>query len=261
MDQIKAQNALQILYKNWKNSLRLSEQELCNLGAPLFLNITKKYAKSAKRVLVLGQETAGWEWTRNLRVNHPRYPLDYPYQDILSMGDLVDNHDAVEALLWGYREFAFAKYQPEVYNSPFWQAFRKIQDWPDVGVMWGNLVRADYSPPEENTYGYSINNASEQTRKVLIDQQMHLLTFEIAILEPQVCVFFTGPDYDSIISSTFSGCEFLPCDGVPTRELARLAHKSLPVTSFRTFHPKYLRLSRKWSYIENIQAMAYADQP
>jgi len=116
--------------------------------------------------------------------------------------------------------------------------------------MWDNLVRMDYE-------GVSILNASESLRDSLISQQSGLLAAEIEILKPDVCLFFSGPYYDDFINAAFPGCEFSSCGALPERELARVTATAsvLPVASFRTYHPNFLRRGNRWSYIETVRTL------
>jgi hypothetical protein len=66
---------------------------------------------------------------------------------------------------------------------------------------------------------YSILRASAELRHVLVEQQKALLLAEIAILDPHICIFFTGPNYDSILSGTLENCKIIACDGYPERQL------------------------------------------
>jgi len=252
MDQMIAQSELSLLYTKWKETLQFSKEQAETLSPPLLLHITEGYWHAEKRILVLGKETFGWEWTSELRTKYPAYPHDWRFQDIESMQDFLSNEDAVDGLCWGYQAFDFAKYQPDTYRSPFWQAFREVQTWSNAAVMWGNVVRCDYECG-------SILHASDELRKKLLEQQKSLFLEELAILEPHICLFFSGPDYDPLISGMLPKCEFLPCNDQEVGHLARLAHPVLPTASFRTYHPNYLR-RKKWDYIEALRNLAYANE-
>lgn len=167
------------LYSQWKNNIILTEEQAECLSPPLLLQATVAYLSSKTRVMIFGQETTGWKWTKDLRTEYPKYPKDWPYKDIRSMKDFFLNEDSVAGLRWGYQEFGFGHRQPTLSKSPFWQAFSEISSWPDVGVMWNNLVKVDYSEPGKT---WSILQASEETREALITQQASLILGEIAAL-------------------------------------------------------------------------------
>jgi len=258
MDQQITQAKLLRLYADWKSTIQFSREEAERLSPPLLLHVTEEYCRAETRILLLGQETCGWGWNRKLRINYPLYAHDWPFQDISSMQDFLSNEDAVEGLCWGYREFGFANNQPVTRRSPFWQAFREVQDWPSAGVMWANVARSDYSAPSGEDCSNSILQAPEELREALVEQQASLFAAELGILEPHICLFFTGPNYDPVITGTLSKCEILPCSDFPIRQLAKLAHPALPAVSIRTYHPNYLSRSKKWGYIEAMRNLACA---
>src|SRR5262249_50240126 len=145
--------------------------------------------RASVRILVYGQETTGWDWTRDLQQQYPDYPQSWPFQDLRTLRDFLTNSDAIEGLCWGYEQFAFAKYQPQNYRSPFWRAFRSIQNWPDVAAMHANLARVDYK-------GGPVRYAERNAMEKILRQQERLILAEVGILSPGVCIFLTGPDYD-----------------------------------------------------------------
>ena len=249
MDRAAAQAKLLKVYHNWKKDLKVSPENASEFSPPLLLGVTEEYCRAQTRVLIIGQETFGWDWTSELRTKYPNYKNDWPFADLNSMQDFITNDDAIEALCWGYEQFEFSKPQPIAYRSPFWQAFREVQQWSNVGVMWSNLVRSDYK-------GGSFLAAPEELREMFVERQSALLKSEIAILRPDVCLMFTGPYYDPILTATFSECNFGPLNDLPLRQIAKLNHPSLPDRTFRTYHPNYLSRSKHWNYIELMRQSA-----
>ena len=75
--------------------------------------------------------------------------------------------------------------------------------------------------------------------------------------DPHICIFFTGPNYDSILAGTVRNCEFIACNGYSVRQLAKLAHSALPAESYRTYHPHSLNRQKLWDYIEAMRLLAY----
>jgi hypothetical protein len=246
MDRQTTQTRLEALYADWKGTLRFSKEEADSLSSPLLLDITEEYCHAYRRVLVLGQETKYWEARRD-----PADPNPWIFQDICNCSDFLTNSDSIEALCWAYREFKFgARWS----RRPFWRAFKEVCAWPDVGMMWSNVVRMDYDD------GRSIWNAPEHLRDTLISQQTKLFSEELALLRPHVCLFFSGPNYDRLVKSMLPDCEFMTCGDAPVRELARLIHPALPAASFRTYHPGFLNRAKLWHYIEDIRGLAYNGQ-
>ena len=245
---------LQEAYADWKRSLQFAEddaaQYAAQLSPPLLLSVPPGYTEADRRILFFGQETFGWEWTRKLREDYPQYQVDYPYTDVSTLQDFLANDDSVEALCWAYREFKFAEYQPTNRWSPFWKAFKEVQRWRGVGLIWNNLSRCDFQ-------GGSVLSAPKALQTYLAECQRGLVAKELEILRPHVCLFFTGPGYDNLLSGVFPECSFtLVVKDIPVRQLARIGHPRLPANSFRTYHPSYLSRGRHWDFIKHLSKLS-----
>lgn len=246
MDRDQVQQQLMSAYQKWKACFQVEGLTLGDFSPPLLLAVTEDYCRASKKIIVYGQQTAGWSWTDLSEKNWPDYP-NWPFSNQYSLSDFLSKGESIEALCWAYSEFSFAKYQPSSRNSPFWQAFREIQHWAGAGVMWSNLVRVDYKDG-------SIFNADPQSREALLSQQVSVMLDELKALNPNMCIFFTGPDYDPVLRTVFRELGFKQIDATPSLELARIAHADLPLNSYRTYHPNYLSQSKKWSYIDLIRS-------
>ncbi len=245
------------VYDAWKSGLQFSDQEAAHLSPPLLLSVTDEYCNAERRILLFGQETFGWGWNSSLKAKYPDYPKNWEFSAMESMADFLQNPDSVENMCWAYQAFSFSKYQKDNYKSPFWKAFREVQAWPGAGVMWSNVSRCDYAGA---TSGNSIFHAPEDLREKLVISQKELLLKELIILKPHVCLFFSGPYYDPILTASFPNCRFSPLGTQPARQLAQIADVSLPLSSFRTYHPNYLNRNQvgKWEFIEVIRSSVYS---
>jgi hypothetical protein len=122
----------------------------------------------------------------------------------------------------------------------------QIEQWPGAGVMWSNLPRFDYK-------GGSILRASDERKDAVLRLQGTIVLEELRALLPDVCVFLTGRDCDVILKEVFPEIEFSQVTDAHKNELARLSQVCLPHHSYRTYHPKYLNLSKKWEYLEALR--------
>jgi hypothetical protein len=252
MEKDRTQKQLISAYKHWKSVFNPEGLKPEDFSPPLLLNVTEEYCKARMKIIVYGKETAGWDWTSRLQECFPKYPNYWPFHDQSTFADFLNNDDAVEALCWGYREFAYAKHHPKSYNSPFWQAFRQIQSWPDTGVMYADLVRVDHN-------GKSVLTADRDACRAMVEQQGSLFLEELKVLAPDACIFFTGPDYDWILDGVFPELARSQINKVPQRQLARIEHNALPQRSYRTYHPNYLWQRRKRDFLDVIRDSMIGD--
>ena len=68
-----------------------------------------------------------------------------------------------------------------------------------------------------------------------------LLEREIAILAPDVVVFFTGPSYNGLLAATFPEAMLEAGSLSRAKPVSRVIHPALPAKTFRTYHPNYLQ--------------------
>lgn len=157
------------------------------------------------------------------------------------------------ALVDGYAAFAYARHQPDNYRSPFWQAYRQIRktvgnqpDGLDTTVLWTNLFRMSFDGTSVVKHG------TPEEAKLLHSVSAAILQREIEILNPSAVVFYTGPDYDGYLLSTFEGARLTAIEDHPQREFAAVSHPSLPAKTYRTYHPAYQNRSGKWGITDWI---------
>lgn len=82
----------------------------------------------------------------------------------------------------------------------------------------------------------------------------NVLLDEVRVLDPSVCLFLTGPDFDTRVINIFKGVKYREVPGHKIRALARLDHPSLPSASFRSYHPNFLRQQKQEDgYLEFIR--------
>ena len=251
----KLQSDVELIYEIWKEELlhdcQSEPKKYHQLSPPLLLQITKDYFDSSTKIMMIGQETFGWSWGSDLAEKYPAYPNPWPFDDdIVSLYDFLKIPNAVTALCWAYKSFDFAKYQPLTKRSFWWQAFREIQNWENACLMWTNLGRFDFD-------GASILEAPNAIKTELIKYSANLIASEIRLLNPSICLFFTGPNYDALIAAAYPGALFLEIDNqTPVRKFAKIQHKNLPELTFRTYHPAYLSRAGIWGNIESIRQMS-----
>ena len=206
------------------------------LSCPLLLHIKDGlWDDSTYRILLVGQETFGWDDGK-----------DGAFQTML---DFLAKPGSVEQMQNVYEGFNFgATYT----RSPFWQAYREArcvaETDRDYSVMWSNLYRCCFD-------GGSVFRAGMEEQQLLLEMSRDIFVDEIKILKPHTVIFTTGPAYDETLNQLFPGNVFADFSSERNnqRQLAKINHPDLPQgKSYRTYHPNYLRRTQKWDLFQKI---------
>lgn len=171
---------------------------------------TDEYMASATKVMVVGQETNGWRydpsWTVKQAMEATR---DFLYEDVCSGSFFWRFSWEFESLMNGKKPFA------------------------KFHVFFSNTFRISNDPYSKDLYRHP-----ELVEEYL--DAVQSLSHEIRIASPDVLLFLTGPNYDRYIARIFKDIRFEKASAkYSERELARLVHESLPVNTFRLYHPNY----------------------
>jgi len=236
---------LKAVYEQHKAQLKLlPELAFDDVQPVIVMNVPEKWASAEKRVLLVGQETMGWDF-------EPGHYYDWPYPPIKSLGAYLEYDASVGAMMHGYQSFEFAAHQPN-YNSPFWRAYRQIRlavgdapDGFDTSVLHTNLFKSAVDG------GSIVKNGSEEEADAVWQYSAGLLAKEIETLKPDVVIMFTGPDYDRYIDFEFAGVDFNEVDRHAPRVISKLFHPALPEETYRTYHPNYLSRGH-WHLVDEL---------
>jgi hypothetical protein len=190
---------------------------------PHLIRVAPAYEKARRKVAFVGQQTAGWA---PHTVRAAEMEADLPNR-------------LIDGLLKLYEEFF-----PPGPVSPFWRAAQQVYNalvpkGPTDGYVWVNLVKID-----ENKQGPPV--AADQDWF----ERFNVLPDELAILKPDVLIFFTGPYYDERMLETFPGAKLIPILETDSM-IARVEHPALPPHTYRTYHPGFLNRGR-WHVIEQL---------
>lgn len=237
---------LRAVYEDFhKRATSLPPNLQTRLSTPLLLSPSQTWTNSKKRILIVGQETLGWDFDSGWY-----YQWDYPR--LGTFQDFKGYPDAVSALIYGYQVFQFSKHQPKNYRSPFWQAYRQIRgvfedtvDGYETSVIWSNLFRMSLDG------GSVIKNANSEELDKIRNENRGLLKAEIGIIKPSAVVFFTGPNYESVLQSEFPKFQITPFEKYDPTRTALISHPDLPKFAFRTYHPNFLSFN-DWSVIDKV---------
>lgn len=192
-----------------------------NFSWPLLLRIWEnEYEAAPIKLMIFGQETYGWD-------NHAEPKVEENTAETLTNEYLLHNMGR------------------DRYRSPFWRTVHKLNLMlgnPDTNCfVWNNILKFG----KEDSYGNPSDGVMAAEMKYL-----NVISEEVSILHPDVCVFLTGPNYDVDILRKFPNTEFIPVDGFKTNQLVQLKNEILPERSFRTYHPGYgVRHTEVYDYI------------
>ena len=179
--------------------------EYANLSGPLLMNLNSYYKQSIK-LLIVGQQTKYWA---------------------TSTSGLDELLDIYEGFNLGSR----------YWSSPFWNITRKIENLIGVekySCAWSNINRFDQDGVEP--HGVILDKITE------LD---YILKEEIKIIKPDICIFYTHNRYDYRLKKLYNNLKFENIQNLPHDQFSKLSHTDLPKYTYRTPHPKSIRL-RKW---------------
>jgi hypothetical protein len=172
------------------------------LHGPLLISLSSYYDQNTK-FMIIGQETYGW----------------------------AAEYTNINAQISCYEDFNMGE---NYTSSPFWNITRKVEalfENEPYSCAWSNLNRFDHNG------GSPKGNVELEIPK--FDQ---ILAEEIKILKPDLCLFYTNHKYDWRLKQIYTGLSLEEIHGLPTKHFCKLSHPDLPLRSFRTPHPKTMRM-------------------
>lgn len=188
-------------------------QDVCkreDISGAFLMSPNKNYTRQPFPFLAIGQETNGWE----------------KFSEIVTEEECKD-------MMSAYEEFNVGE---KYYSSPFWNIIRKIET---------TLGNEPYSCTWTNISKYDQNHGSpDAEHEELFSIVDNLLIDELKIIKPKICIFFTGHNFDYRLKNIFNKIKFIEVDGFDINTLCLLKHPDLPILTYRTYHPKYLRLKK-----------------
>ncbi len=241
------QEQLNQAYSEFKNeALAISRELMKQLSAPILINLPAAWSKNRKRILIVGQETMGWNYNAE---EHP----ENSFPNIHTFEDFISAPESIPAMLETYRHFEFAKTRPKNHRSPYWRAYRQIRkavgDKPDgfeTRVIATNLFRMSYNG--ESIVGKNIPMSDYEK---IIELSGNLLKKELKILRPTSVIFFTGPRCNNALYKIFEDCETKQWKDYDQSRTSEIIHPLLPKNTFRTYHPGYLNWGH-WHIVNEI---------
>jgi len=141
-------------------------------------------------------------------------PNHYSSPHLISLNDSIDTDIMIvgqETNTWygSYKYFQdrgidvqmeiYSKFMKEHYqtmNTLFWKYTKNIIDDTSKIPVWTNIFKFDLG--DKSGKSKNISKASKEEYTKIIEFHHDILAQEIAIIQPKIIVFWTGPDYDKL---------------------------------------------------------------
>lgn len=237
-------------YEILKKEYDDNKEEKGKLSCAFGFGVSEHYAKSDKRIMIVGQEannhTCDYDnWPIN---NWQKWAIDY-----LNLQVYGEKSEEYKDMGKNY--------------SPFWQFFRAFWDRGEgYDVCWNNLDKArayicrNGKDWVESKLPYDKVNYDNRERKILngkIFEGKSLLQKEIEIVNPNCVIFAVGPNnpyYQTICDAFFKLDKYEELLEYPTidKPLVDITDKlNLQIPVYYTYHPNFLRRNEKFDEVVN----------
>lgn len=188
----------------------------------LFIN-DEKYQNADIKIMIFGQETNDWEGDFQNDIN---ISLD-------TYNNFYNSNDCFR------------------YSGQFWNGFNRFlmllnEKYPNkkIEAIWNNVIKIGNSGRDKNYPPEYIYNIEKEYFSVISD--------EINILNPDIILFLSGPNYDNEIRNSLNNISFKQLSKDFTeKQLAKLEYQNYK-NVYRTYHPNYLWRNNINSYFLEI---------
>ena len=222
---------LEKLYKeNWnkfsKKLIEILEDETKEQKPtnPLLIYVNEeKYENADIKIMIFGQETNDWEgdFQNNFNLSLETYDDFYNSNDCFG------------------------------YGGQFWNGYNRFltllsEKYPNKSIasIWNNVIKVGNSGRNKNYPPEYIYNIEKENFNGVKD--------EIKILNPDIIIFLSGPNYDTELKNSLKNISFQQLsEKYNERKLAKLNYDNRP-NLYRTYHPNYLWRNDINSYFKEI---------
>lgn len=196
-----------------------------NISYPFFTGVSDEYIKSQKRIMIVGQETNGWnvfkeDWTikdsRDWAIDYLNFQLKYcNYQDLKEI---------------------FKRRN----SSPFWSFFKAFSN-DGIVPCWNNIDKAQRKFGNQ-TKALTVEIEAE-LNKTITSLNTTLFLKEIEITKPDIIIFITGPNYQFTMEKALQLEQDTLRDFKPTHNNGCVDitnQVKLDTPTFWTYHPRHI---------------------
>lgn len=187
----------------------------------LFVDNEEEFKGADIRVMIYGQETNGW--------------LEGFNSDMKPILDCYNNF---------YNGGQCWSYGGHFWNgvSKFWTMLEAKYPNKKIRYIWNNIVKIGKSDEK----GFPPDYIYEIERK-----HFSIIKEELQILKPNVVLFLTGPNYDSVIADNFGQLKHSALSPFSERWLSKIELIDAEF-AFRTYHPNFLWRNDIDSFFQTI---------
>lgn len=188
--------------------------------ALLLSAVPQNYKKAQYKIMVIGQELNGGFGVRS----EPR----------ITMLDNLKVQSKIPI------KRSFSKFGN--FSTKFCKSLNKVNKSISSYYVWAEIRKFSYYKKvgSKSRAPRIPLNAEVQN---LIDRELNILEDEIKIINPDIVLFLTGPNYDDYIKTQLRGVKFHKLENFDyeKKQFARVEHEVLPKKSFRIYHPNAFR--------------------
>lgn len=213
------QKLLKLYESKWDIALKVRDTATNNKELVFHSScIPHNYKEMKQKILVVGQETNGWEFNESVK-DSMLFTLRFLYSS--------QHNDKLSFTF----PFDFCK---SVNDYNYDENYRKTY------FAWVSLRKFAYNENHEEP----LNKEAQS----IIDNEFDILEEEIKIINPDIVLFLTGPTdkYEKLLQNELKEVKYneIKNSNYTKREFARLEHKSLPENSFRIYNTSYLAIKK-----------------
>lgn len=234
----KMQKELNKLYTDNWDILKNKQNAFSGVCNPLLIKVPDDYVNADVRVIVYGQETAGWHGELFNDDHSMDFLLDdyeafltedkeYFYNQDFHTGDghLAYCHSKFrlkrknKRVFWNRSNFKFFKEELSKFSTSNNQS---------VSILWNNLSKL------------GLKCAGKATDKIekLENTCFNIMKDELDILKPNIVIFTTGYKRDKLIENKL-GAEIHKYPNYTKKQLAKVTFQDKDILGIRTYHSKY----------------------
>jgi hypothetical protein len=253
------QKELNKLYTDNWGILKNKQNAFIGVCNPLLIKVPDDYENADVRVIIYGQETAGWHGEL-FNDDHSMDSLLNDYEAYLTEDkEYFHNQDYNKGdghLAYYHSKFRIKKKNKRVFwNRSNFKFFKEelskfsTSNNQSVSILWNNLSKLGLS-----------KGAGKATKKIeeLEHTCFNIMKDEFDILKPNIVIFTTGYKRDKLIENKL-GAEIHEYLNYPKKQLAKVTFQDKDILGIRTYHPRYPkgRKSRNLEIVKYIRENIY----